>query len=246
MISNNEVKYIQSFAHKKHWTEESVFIVEGPKMMKELLASDWVVRKIIALPEWIEAQSFLPSVVEEVDEIMLGRLSLLQQPNKVMALVEKKKNSQPLAIENTSTLLLDGIQDPGNLGTIIRTADWFGVTQIVLSEDTASWYNPKVIQSTMGSCFRVNMYTMSLVALLQKNANAKNKLPVYGALLKGKSLQSVQWEPSHFIIIGNESKGIRENLIPYITQPITISKGGNAESLNAAVATGIILANAKA
>ena len=149
-------------------------------------------------------------------------------------------------MENTSTLLLDGIQDPGNLGTIIRTADWFGVTQIVLSEDTASWYNPKVIQSTMGSCFRVNMYTMSLEALLQKNANAKNKLPVYGALLKGKSLQSVQWEPSHFIIIGNESKGIRENLIPYITQPITISKGGNAESLNAAVATGIILANAKA
>ena len=129
---------------------------------------------LVEVDEVVADEVVVEVVVEEVDEIMLGRLSLLQQPNKVMALVEKKKDSQPLAMENTSTLLLDGIQDPGNLGTIIRTADWFGVTQIVLSEDTASWYNPKVIQSTMGSCFRVNMYTMSLEALLQKNENAKN------------------------------------------------------------------------
>ena len=245
MINNNEVKYIQSFAHKKHWAKESVFIVEGPKMLEEVLASDWVVRKIFALPEWTQVQSSLSSEVVEVDEIMLGRLSLLQQPNKVLALVEKKKDNPSINFMGKSTLLLDGIQDPGNLGTIIRTADWFGVNQIITSEDTASWYNPKVIQSTMGSCFRVNIQTMNLETLLQSNAHSKNKFPVYGALLKGKHLQDIHWEPTHCILIGNESKGIRENLIPYISQPITIAKLGNAESLNAAVATGIILAYAK-
>ena len=246
MITNNELKYIQSFAHKKHWVEESVFIVEGPKMLEELLASNWVIRKIIALPDWIQVQGHLPAEVVEVDEVMLGRLSLLQTPNKVMAIVEKKKELQPLVYTDKSTLLLDGIQDPGNLGTIIRTADWFGIDQIVVSEDTASWYNPKVIQSTMGSCFRVNMLSMDLQTLLQSNAKSKNKLPVYGALLNGKSMHEIKWNPANFILIGNESKGIRENLMPFISHPISIPRTGEAESLNAAVATGIILANAKA
>ncbi len=246
MISNNELKYIQSFAHKKHWAEESVFIVEGPKMLEELLASNWVIRKIIALPDWIQSQGALPAEVVEVDEIMLGRLSLLQSPNKVMAIVEKKQELEPLLYNGNSTLLLDGIQDPGNLGTIIRTADWFGIDQIVVSEDTAGLYNPKVIQSTMGSCFRVKMRSMELETLLEDNAKSTNKLPVYGALLKGKSMHEMKWEPSNFILIGNESKGIRANLMPFISHPISIPRTGEAESLNAAVATGIILANAKA
>ena len=246
MISNNELKYIQSFAHKKHWAEESVFIVEGPKMLEELLASNWVIRKIIALPDWIQSQGALPAEVVEVDEIMLGRLSLLQSPNKVMAIVEKKQELEPLLYNGNSTLLLDGIQDPGNLGTIIRTADWFGIDQIVVSEDTAGLYNTKVIQSTMGSCFRVKMRSMELETLLEDNAKSTNKLPVYGALLKGKSMHEMKWEPSNFILIGNESKGIRANLMPFISHPISIPRTGEAESLNAAVATGIILANAKA
>jgi RNA methyltransferase, TrmH family len=246
MITNNELKYIQSFAHKKHWVEESVFIVEGPKMLEELLASNWVIRKIIALPDWIQVQGHLPAEVVEVDEVMLGRLSLLQTPNKVMAIVEKKKELQPLVYTGKSTLLLDGIQDPGNLGTIIRTADWFGIDQLVVSEDTAGWYNPKVLQSTMGSCFRVQMRSMDIETLLQTNTQSKNKLPVYGAVLNGKSMHEIKWEPSNFILIGNESKGIRENLMPFISHPISIPRIGEAESLNAAVATGIILANAKA
>jgi TrmH family RNA methyltransferase len=163
-----------------------------------------------------------------------------------MAIVEKKKEEQPLVFNGKLTLLLDGIQDPGNLGTIIRTADWFGIDQIVVSEDTAGWYNPKVIQSTMGSCFRVNLRSMDLETLLQANAKSKNKLPVYGALLNGKSMHEIKWKPSNFILIGNESKGIRENLMPFISYPISIPRTGEAESLNAAVATGIILANAKA
>ena len=245
MINNSELKYIQSFAHKKHWTEESVFIVEGPKMLEELLASEWVIRKILALPDWIQAQGSLPAEVVEVDEIMLGRLSLLQTPNKVMAIVEKKKETAVTDFKNISTLLLDGIQDPGNLGTIIRTADWFGIKQIIVSVDTAGWYNPKVIQSTMGSCFRVNLYSMELETLLQTNAKSVNKLPVYGALLNGKSMHEIKWEPANFILIGNESKGIRENLMPFISHPISIPRIGEAESLNAAVATGIILSHFK-
>ena len=153
MINNSELKYIQSFAHKKHWAEESVFIVEGPKMLEELLASDWVIRKIMALPDWIQFQGHLPAEVVEVDDIMLGRLSLLQTPNKVIAMVEKKKEAALADFKNTATLLLDGIQDPGNLGTIIRTADWFGIKQIVCSEDTVNCFNSKVIQSSMGSAF---------------------------------------------------------------------------------------------
>ena len=245
MINNSELKYIQSFAHKKHWAEESVFIVEGPKLLEELLASHWVVRKIMALPDWIQAQGHLPCEVVEVDEVMLGRLSLLQTPNKVMAIVEKKKETAVTDFKNTSTLLLDGIQDPGNLGTIMRTADWFGIKQIIVSDDTAGWYNPKVIQSTMGSCFRVNLSSMDLETLLQANAQSENKLPVYGALLNGKSMHEIKWDPANFILIGNESKGIRENLMSFISHPISIPRIGGAESLNAAVATGIILSHFK-
>ncbi|MCX6204040.1 MAG: RNA methyltransferase [Bacteroidetes bacterium] len=246
MINNSELKYIQSFAHKKHWAEESVFIVEGPKMLQELLASDWVIRKIIALPSWIQSQGHLPAEVVEVDEIMLARLSLLQTPNQVMAIVEKKVVATPLVFKGKATLLLDGIQDPGNLGTIIRTADWFGIHQIVVSEDTAGWYNPKVIQSTMGSCFRVGIVSMDLQALLQSNVKNSTVLPVYGAVLTGNSINETKMAAANFILIGNESKGVRENLLSYISNPIAIPRIGEAESLNAAVATGIILAKLKA
>jgi TrmH family RNA methyltransferase len=245
MINNSELKYIQSFAHKKHWAEETVFIVEGPKMLEELLASNWVIRKIMALPDWIQSQGYLPAEVVEVDDLMLERLSLQQTPNKVIALVEKKKESAVIEFNNTSTLLLDGIQDPGNLGTIIRTADWFGIKQIVVSVDTAGMYNPKVIQSTMGSCFRVNIYSMELDQLLASNQKSTNPLPVYGAILSGRSIHSIQLEMANFILIGNESKGIRENLMPFISDPISIPRIGEAESLNAAVAAGIILSHFK-
>jgi TrmH family RNA methyltransferase len=246
MISNSELKYIQSFAHKKHWTQESVFIIEGPKLLEEAIKANCVIEKIYATKAWEGKLGQSAGDIEEIDEIMLSRISQLQTPNQVVALVQKNKEAAPFSYQNKLSLVLDGIQDPGNLGTIIRTADWFGIDQIVVSEDTAGWYNPKVIQSTMGSCFRVNLRSMDLETILQANAKSKNKLPVYGALLNGKSMHEIKWEPSNFILIGNESKGIRENLMPFISHPISIPRTGEAESLNAAVATGIILANAKA
>ena len=237
-MNNNELKYIQSFAHKKHWTQESVFIVEGPKLLKELLASEWTIQKIFATPDWLQDHSHVGLKVEEVDEILLGRMSQLAAPNKVLALVQKKQYTSPLVLENKFTLVLDGIQDPGNFGTIIRTADWFGVDQIIVSEDTAQLYNPKVIQSTMGSFLRVRVETANLLALLSTTL-----LPVFGALLHGKSMLETKNKLEGLLVIGNESKGIRPELISLIKHPLTIPQFGHAESLNAAVATGVLLAH---
>jgi TrmH family RNA methyltransferase len=237
MISNNELKYIQSFAHKKHWAEETVYIIEGPKLLEEALKANCAIEKIYATSAWLDQQDLLGVPVETVDEVMLARMSQLNTPNQVIALVNKQQ-AVLAPFDKTFTLLLDGIQDPGNLGTIIRTADWFGIQQIIVTSDTASTYNPKVIQSTMGSCFRVMVEVADLETVL-----ANNKLPVLGALLTGETVYKTPLPAIGFMLIGNESKGIRENLKQFITNPIAIPKFGGAESLNAAVATGILLSH---
>lgn len=240
MINKNELKYIQSFAHKKHWAQESVFIIEGPKMLQEAIQANWVIEKIYATKEWDANLGNSGGDIEEIDDIMLSRISHLQTPNQVVALVQKKQYTNPVHYEDNFTIILDGIQDPGNLGTIIRTADWFGIQQIVVTEDTAGLYNPKVIQSTMGSCFRVNVQVADIGSILKDS-----KLPVVGTLLNGSSVYEASMPPKGFLIIGNESKGIRPNLKEFITQPISIPSFGNAESLNAAVAAGIVLSHWK-
>jgi TrmH family RNA methyltransferase len=240
MINNNELKYIQSFAHKKHWAQESVFIIEGPKMLEEAIKAEWVIEKIYATKQWNGVLGNSGGDIEEIDEIMLSRISHLQTPNQVVALVQKKPFLAPMQFKNNLTIVLDGIQDPGNLGTIIRTADWFGINQILVTEDTAGVYNPKVIQSTMGSCFRVQVQTADIELILKKE-----QLPVIGTLLSGTSIYKEKMAPNGFLIIGNESKGIRENLKSLITHPVSIPNFGAAESLNAAVATGIVLSQWK-
>lgn len=237
-MNNNELKYIQSFAHKKHWDQESVFIVEGPKLVKELLASDWVIEKIYATNTWLNEQGPLDVPTEQVDEIILERITQLKTANQVIALVKKKLKNESFNFDKDLTLVLDGIQDPGNFGTIIRTADWFGVKQIVVSADNAGFYNPKVIQSSMGSFLRVDVAQYDLEQLL-----SNTPLPIYGAVLLGAPLSSTKIQAPCFLVIGNESKGIRLNIQPYITHPITIPSFGKAESLNAAVATGILLSS---
>jgi TrmH family RNA methyltransferase len=237
MINKNELKYIQSFAHKKHWAEESVFIMEGPKMMEELMASDWVIQQAYATKEWILNQPFKPHYVTEVADFELDKMSQMQRANQVLALVQKHSIPSVVQLKGKFTILLDGIQDPGNLGTIIRTADWFGLDQIIVTKDTVSCYNPKVVQSTMGSILRVKVIEADVAELLQDC-----KMPIYGAVLEGKSLQSTTFAKEAVLVIGNESKGIRAPLLNCITDPVTIPKFGAAESLNAAVATGILLA----
>jgi TrmH family RNA methyltransferase len=239
LINKNELKYIQSFAHKKHWAQESVFIIEGPKMLAEAIRANWVIEKIYATNEWEGNLGNSGGDIEIVDDIMLSRLSHLQSPNQVIALVQKKGNSH-FDSSNQLTIVLDGIQDPGNFGTIIRTADWFGIQNIIITEDNVGLYNPKVIQSTMGSCFRVNIQTDKPDNIL-KNTN----LPIIGTMLSGSSIYENKLPKAGYLVIGNESKGIREPLKSQITNPVSIPSFGGAESLNAAVATGIVLSHWK-
>lgn len=233
-MTKNELKYIQSFAHKKHWSQESVFIVEGPKLVSEILQSDWKIIKLYATSDWVLPQAHKDLAIDVIESHQLDAISKWGEGNQVLALVEKK---QAKAYNRKSAIVLDGIQDPGNLGTIIRIADWFGIETIVASEDTADLYNPKVLQSTMGSFLRINFIKTDLVAFFEKNT-----LPVLGAVLNGNSIHQQIMPKEALLLIGNESKGVSEALRHYISQPVLIPKIGSAESLNAAVATGIITA----
>ena len=237
MLSKNEIKYIQSLSHKKTRDDERVFIAEGVKLVNELLQSDIAIKKIYATKEWLNLHRDLPNA-EEVQSHELKKISSQSTPNHVVAIaIQKKLTKEPL-LKKTITLVLDGIQDPGNFGTIIRIADWFGVKQIVASDDTADVYNSKVVQSTMGSIVRVNIWYKDLEVWLNDS-----EVGVYGALLNGKNIDEMQSIDEGILIIGNESKGIRKKLLQFIQHAVTIPKKGNAESLNAAVATGIILSH---
>lgn len=237
MLSKNEAKYIQSLYHKKTREAEGVFIVEGPKIVEELMASGYVIRKIYATAEW-KPTHVTPLELINVSDDELQRITALQTANQVLAIAEQKQPGGEPQFKGKLTIVLDNIQDPGNLGTIIRIADWFGVKQIIASNDTVELYNPKVIQSTMGSFIRVEMRYTELADIL-KNAG----VPVYGALLNGKNINTMHNVKEGLLVIGNESKGISDDVKQLVTEPVTIPKSGGAESLNAAVATGIILSH---
>jgi TrmH family RNA methyltransferase len=240
MLVKSQVKYIQSLGQKKFRDEEGAFIAEGPKIVKELLtAANIRPLHIYALKEWIgdnrQELSSLADRLIEVKEPELERLSSLTTPNQVVAVFEKPSFTAP-DMEHTVSLLLDGIPDPGNLGTIIRIADWFGIPQIICSPDSADVFNSKTVQSTMGSITRVRVLYMELEDVIRKAA-----IPVYAAALEGRSLYKMEKIDRGMILIGNESKGIRPALLNMEIQRVTIPRIGQAESLNAAVATGIIV-----
>lgn len=237
MLSKNELKYIQSLCQKKQRQEERLFLVEGAKLVEELLQTGLNVRKIYALPVWAEKHSHLPQLTEITEE-ELEKISNLQTPNQVLALVEQPAPAAEPVLANQLTLVLDTIQDPGNLGTIIRIADWFGIYQVVASMDTVELYNPKVIQSTMGSYARVQVCYRPLADFLSAAT-----VPVYGALLNGQNMYEVAPLKEGILLIGNESKGIQADLLSFVSHPITIPRLGGAESLNAAVAAGIIISH---
>ena len=237
-LSKNEAKFIQSLCHKKHRQAEGLFIAEGVKLVEEIIKSSFLVKKIYATEKWANGKVDLKDLLFIVSEDDLAKISTLQTPNQVLALVEQPTNKPVIQFKNNISLVLDGIQDPGNFGTIIRIADWFGIDQLICSHDTVELYNPKVIQSTMGSFIRVNVVYENLPDLL-KTA----QVPIYGALLKGESIYKIDKPKEGILIIGSEGKGIGEELLAMITNPITIPRIGGAESLNAAVATGILLSH---
>lgn len=238
MLVKSQVKYIQSLSQKRQRDEDGVFVAEGPKIINELLSAPNVqVRQLFAVQDWLHQQPATPAgEITEVNEKELERLSFLQTPNLVVGIFSKPVFPvQPV----TLCLGLDTIQDPGNMGTIIRCADWFGITTIIAGKDCADVFSPKVVQSTMGSISRVQIVYEDLTTFLQENPS----LDVYAAALNGTPLHKIPAITGGMIVIGNESKGISDAVLSKATHRITIPRKGAAESLNAAVATGIILSH---
>ena len=239
MLVKSKIKYIQSLGEKKFREKEGLFVAEGPKIVKELLKAEFEVHEIYALREWLdENNKFIKSgETFEITEAELKAISFMTTPQSVLALV-KMPVTNTFVTKGKLILALDGIQDPGNLGTIIRTADWFGMQHIICSKDCADVYNPKVVQATMGSIARVNVIYTDLYPWLQKEKDSS----IYAAVLQGKDLKKIEIKTG-IILIGNESKGIRSEILGLANEKITIPGIGKAESLNAAVATGIILSH---
>lgn len=243
MISKNHVKHIQTLHSKKHRDEHSVFIIEGTKIVSEFLNSNkYQILEVLGVASFIsknlgllESKSISFS---EITEDELKKISIQQSPNQVLALAQmQNSDSQTQTIVSDTCLYLDDIRDPGNLGTIIRIADWFGITQIFCSKQCTELYNPKTIQATMGAILRVNVEYIDFENLLVKS----NNLPIYGAILNGQNIYQTKLKKG-IIVIGNEANGISNEILKRITLPITIPSASinGSESLNAANACAII------
>ena len=241
-MTKNDVKEIQALKQSKGRKERGIFAVEGNKLVEELLKSNFKVNNIFVTETWVEKNSvFAKKIVdyEIVTSKQMEQISNFVTPPGIFATAMMPKYKiEPKDTDNQLVLLLDGINDPGNLGTIIRTADWFGIKKIVISEDTCDPWQPKVIQSTMGSIFRMQIVETDVVKFL-KEVNA----PVFGALMQGKNVYHTHINNKGVVIIGSESHGIRENVMPFVSCPINIprAESSQTESLNASVAAGIII-----
>lgn len=241
MLSGNTVKYIQSLTHRKFRDKYHCFIAETPKVVSDLLTAGYNAVSVYATKEWAAlgiANHHLNGVeLIIVREDELKKISQLKTPREVVAVFRIPEPAKP-NIKNKITVALDDIQDPGNLGTIIRIADWFGIENIVCSVHTANVFNPKVVQATMGSLAHVNVYYDDLIDFFKNNG-----IPVYATALEGKSVLNLKKIQEGIITIGNEGKGISEGILSLADYQISIPKRGKAESLNAAIATGIILSH---
>jgi TrmH family RNA methyltransferase len=247
MLSKTHTKYIQSLSHKKFRDESGLFVAEGPKVVMDLLTSGkFICKEIFALKEWMQwnevALKMLRNFeITEVKDFELQKISSLSTANGVVAVFEKRKQNISVNIVGKITIALDTIQDPGNLGTIIRIADWFGIENLICSVGCADMYNSKVVQSTMGSLGRLNIVYTDLVSWLKNN----NEIQVFSASLDGEDVKGFRDLREGILIIGNEANGVSDEVMKLVNKKITIPKIGEAESLNAAVATGIILSHIK-
>ena len=242
MITKNQVKYIQSLGQKKSRDIENRFIAEGPKLVNELItAENCKIVQVLALKEWIDESQNAGNHTEviEVSDAELEKISQLTTPNQVLAVIEKIQWKNDSGIKGNISLALDTIQDPGNMGTIIRLADWFGIKNIFCSTDCADVYSPKVVQASMGSISRVRVEYTDILSWLIEN----NDVRIYAAVLDGRDITKMEKISEGIIVIGNESKGINPEMLKLAHVQITIPGKGKAESLNAAVATGIILSH---
>ncbi len=225
-ITQAEIKRIRSLREKKFRDAYGLFVVEGEKLVQEALRSDFRVEGV-----WRR---------EEIGDAAMERISQLSSPSPVLAVVARPEAAGPV-LERGLCLALDGIRDPGNLGTIIRTADWFGVRTVYLSDDCADLYNPKVIQASMGSIFRVRAAEADLPELCRRVREAG--MPVYGTFLDGRDLYREALSAEGLVVMGNEASGIRPEVAAQVDRRLLIpaAPGSGAESLNVATATAVVL-----
>ena len=240
MISKNKIKYIRSLELKKNRNKEGKFVAEGFKVVDDLLALQ-PADLIVATQEWLHGKHLAAQTeVIEVTEEELKKVSFLQHPQQVLAVFKQAQDGDFSINTQELSLALDGVQDPGNLGTIIRIADWFGITHIYCSQDTADVYNPKVVQATMGSIARVKVEYGNLLALVE---SLPADVPVYGTLLDGDNIYQQQLENRGLIVMGNEGKGISPALAKKVNRRLLIPNfpegRATADSLNVAIATAI-------
>ncbi|KIA90339.1 RNA methyltransferase [Kaistella jeonii] len=235
MLTAHKIKILQSLDQKKFRQKYNLFLVEGNKTVKEIPFSEYKIKEIFSVnPDSLSVET---SLITEILPSELKKISFLQHPKDSVAVCELKEER---ILENDSVqIILDGIQDPGNLGTIIRLADWFGISQIICSEDTVDFYNPKVIQASMGSFLRVNLVYQNLESYLSNCDSA-----IIGTDMDGESFYDYSFPKKFNLVMGNEGNGIRPEIEKLLTDKITIPRFGKSqatESLNVSMATGIIL-----
>ncbi|CAN5489500.1 RNA methyltransferase [soil metagenome] len=247
MISKGQIKLIASLQQKKFRKEHGLFIVEGEKVCKDLIDSGWTIQSVFMTEEFRQEKfaRWAKKVSSEiVTEKELEKISSFTSPQQIIAVAEiRDKRFSIDLISKGLSLMLDDIRDPGNLGTMIRIADWFGIETVICSETCADMYNPKTVQATMGSLFRVNVYYQPLLDVMQK-CSGKN-IPVFGTLLDGQNIYNTKLNDDAVILIGSESHGINIELIPFITSKISVpsfskSMSKKVDSLNAAMAAAIV------
>ncbi|PID94150.1 MAG: RNA methyltransferase [Bacteroidetes bacterium] len=248
MLTKNQLKLLRALRHKKYRDQHRLFLAEGIKVVQDLMDASFPIEEIFATTTWIEkhAQTIHQIPLNCVTEKELQQISTLKTPHQVVATCPLKqavkKEVLPLLVKQQITLYLDAIRDPGNLGTIIRTANWFGITHLFCSPDTVDQYNPKVVQATMGALAGVNLTYITAEELFSKHPK---EVPIYGMSLTGTAIHTIQPPQNGILIIGSESHGISEEINKWVTHQITIPSATpgktQAESLNAAIAASIAL-----
>ncbi|AOW08361.1 TrmH family RNA methyltransferase [Flavobacterium gilvum] len=235
MLSKNQIKLISSLHQKKHRQANQLFFAEGVKVIQELVKSNFELEHLYTTKEDFNDVAQNKRIV--ITENELNKISALSTPNTCLAVFKIPLESK--IIESGLVLALDSIRDPGNLGTILRLCDWFGIQQLICSKETVDIYNPKVVQATMGSIARVNVNYIDLETFIKET-----KLPVFGTFMDSQNIYKTTLPQEGIIVMGNEANGISENIEKLINQRLTIPRFGNiqiTESLNVATATAIIL-----
>jgi len=244
MLTKNQIKTIKSLHEKKYRNELGLFLVEGAKSVSELLESDFEIELLLTTVEFFDKYGSQirerSKIYEMVNQRDIENVSIFETNDSAIAVVKQKENINTETSNEEIVIALDEIRDPGNLGTIIRIADWYGIKNIIASKNTVDFYNPKVISASMGSFTRINIYYTDLHEYL-----SKTKKPILGAFLEGENIHKVSFPKNGILVMGNESKGINSEIDKLITQKITIPSYGKAESLNVAIATAICLDNWK-